>query len=118
MTLEERLVEAEREGWTALCTADGAAYYREHLTDDALMAFSFGVLTRDQAIDGIESAPPWSSFEMDDPRVLALSEDIGVVVYKVAARRAGQKPYSAVIGSTFVRRGGQWKLAFHQQTPI
>ena len=111
------LVELEREGWEALSSGRGGEYYREHLADTALMAFSFGVMTRDQAIAAMESAPPWASFEMKDPRVVELTEDSGVVVYAVEARREGQEPYSAVVSSTFVRQDGAWKLAFHQQTP-
>jgi Domain of unknown function (DUF4440) len=117
MDLEETLIEAEREGWAALTTPDGGAYYREHLTADALMAFPFGVIDRDQAIEAIESAPPWAEFEIRDPRVVALTDASGVVVYSVVARREGQEPYSAVVSSAFVREGGGWKLAFHQQTP-
>jgi uncharacterized protein DUF4440 len=117
MDLRETLIEAEREGWTALTTAEGGAYYRDRLADNALMAFPFGVIDRDQAIEAMESAPPWAEFDMRDPRVVALTEASGVVVYSVVARRDGEEPYSAVVSSTFVREGGGWKLAFHQQTP-
>jgi Domain of unknown function (DUF4440) len=117
MDLEETLIAAEREGWTALTTADGGAYYREHLAANALMAFPFGVIDRDQAIEAIESAPPWAEFELRDPRVVALTDASGVVVYSVVARRDGEGPYSAVVSSAFVREGGGWRLAFHQQTP-
>ncbi len=117
MNLEETLIEAERDGWSALTTPAGGAYYREHLADDALMAFAFGVLDREQAIEAMQSAPPWAEFEMRDPRVVALTEDSGVVVYSVVAHRSSEPSYSAVISSTFVRRDGGWKLAFHQQTP-
>ena len=111
------LVDLEREGWEALSSGRGGEYYREHLADNALMAFSFGVMTRDEAIAAMESAPPWASFELKDPRVVELTEDSGVVVYAVEARREGQEPYAAVVSSTFVRHDGAWKLAFHQQTP-
>jgi hypothetical protein len=117
VSLSDELIALEREGWDALVSGEGGAYYREHLTSDALMAFAFGVLTRQESIDAIESAPPWESFEITDPRVVELSEDSGVVVYGVVARRPGQEPYSAVVSSTFVREGGEWRLAFHQQSP-
>ena len=81
------------------------------------MAFPFGVLTRADTIAAIESAPPWTTYDIQDPRVIALTPDSGIVVYRVIAQRAGQDPYSAMISSTFVRRDGSWKLAFHQQTP-
>ena len=111
------MIEAERDGWHALVSGEGAAYYREHLTDDALMAFPFGVLSWEQAIEAIESAPPWSTFEMRDPRVIVLTENSGILVYSVVAHRERQGPYSALISSAFVRREGAWKLAFHQQSP-
>lgn len=116
-TLEETLVQLERDGWEALASGRGGAHPREHLTDDALMAFSFGVLSREATIDAVGSAPPWESFDIEDARVVVLTDDSGVVVYRVTARRAGQDPYRAVISSTFVRRDARWKLAFHQQTP-
>lgn len=117
MSVEDELVEAEHEGWTALSSGRGGSHYRDHLTDNALMAFTFGVLSREEAIEAMESAPPWARFEMRDPRVVVLTQDSGVVVYSVVAQREGQEPYSAVVSSTFVREDETWKLAFHQQTP-
>jgi hypothetical protein len=61
-------------------------------------------------------ATPWSRYEMKNPRVVPLGPDAGVVAYSVAALREGQAPFSAVLSSTFVRRDGEWKLAFHQQS--
>jgi hypothetical protein len=80
---EHELIALERRGWEALSSDGGGAYYREHLADDAVMAFGFGVLSREQALAAMASAPPGATFE----------------------------------SSTFVRRGGTWQLAFHQQTP-
>jgi len=115
--LETMLVALEREGWEALASGRGGAYYGQHLADNALMAFSFGVMSRDAAIEAMESAPPWSTFEITDPQVVELTQDSGVVVYEAVAQRQGEERYSAVISSTFVRQDGTWKLAFHQQTP-
>jgi hypothetical protein len=117
MTLAERLVALEHEGWDALVAGEGGRYYREHLTDDALIAFSFGVLTREATIEAMESAPPWERYEIADAQVVALSDDSGIVVYAVVAQRPGEEPYSAVVSTTFVRDGDVWKVAFHQQSP-
>jgi hypothetical protein len=114
---EHELIALERRGWEALSSDGGGAYYREHLADDAVMAFGFGVLSREQALAAMSSAPPWATFEIDEPRVVELTADSAVVVYRVRAQRAGDAPYEAVASSTFVRRGGTWQLAFHQQTP-
>jgi hypothetical protein len=117
MDLSARLIALERDGWEALVAGNGAAHYREHLTPNAMMAFPFGVLTREATIAALGSAPPWERFEIHNPRVIDLGHDSGVVVYSVVAQRPRQAPYSAVVSSTFVRGGDGWKLAFHQQSP-
>jgi hypothetical protein len=76
------------------------------------MAFSFGVLSRQEAIGAMEAAPPWSNFELIKPRVVELSPDSGIVVYRVNAQRAGEEPYEAIISSTLceVTGGGCWRF--------
>lgn len=64
----DHLVDRERQGWDAPASGQAGPYYREHLTHDAFMAFPLGVLTRGQTIDAMESAPPWSTYDMQDPR--------------------------------------------------
>jgi hypothetical protein len=81
------------------------------------MAFSFGVLDREAAIEAMAAAPPWERFEITDPQAVPLGRDAGALVYRVVAHRAGEEPYAAVISSTFVREDGAWRLAFHQQSP-
>ncbi len=115
MALTDELLAAERAGWTALTTTAGADFYRQNLTDNAVMAFEFGVLNRQQAIDALTAAPPWRSFEIIDPTAVALTEESGVLVYRVRAHR-DDEPYAAVVSSIFVRSDARWRLAFHQQT--
>lgn len=116
MSLAEELIALEHEGWDALVAGNGGRYYREHLTADVLMAFPFGVLTRDATIEAMESAPAWERYEITEPQVVQLSDDSGIVVYEVVAQRPGEDPYSAVVSTTFVRDGDGWKVAFHQQS--
>jgi hypothetical protein len=114
---DEDLISLERQGWQALTTEHGASYYRDHLADDAVMAFPFGVISRSQAIEAIAAAPPWSRYELTDAKVIRLGEDAAVVVYHVRAQRGRQPEFVAVASSTFVRASGSWRLAFHQQSP-
>jgi hypothetical protein len=118
VTSANELIEAEREGWLALTTTDGADYYERHLTATAMMGFASGVMSRSDAIEAMKSAPPWSSFEIIDPQVVELTADSGVLVYRVVAQRPEQPPYRALISSVFVREDGRWLLAFHQQSPM
>jgi hypothetical protein len=115
-SLAQELIQVERRGWEALCSDDAVAYYRRHLIEEALMAFPFGLMDREEALGAMEAARPWSHYDMKEPRVIALAPDCGVVVYAVTAQREGEDPFSAVVSSTFVRRDGEWRLAFHQQS--
>jgi uncharacterized protein DUF4440 len=117
LPLDSELIEAEREGWQALTTTEGADYYERHLAATALMCFPSGVMTRPEALEAMRSARPWSSFEMIDPRVVELTSDSGVLVYQAVAKRADQPPYRALISSVYIRQDGRWLLAFHQQSP-
>lgn len=115
---DDELVALERRGWDALSGSQGADYYGRVLSADAMMAFPFGVIDRAQALEAIAAAPPWTSYDITDPRVVRLGEDAAVVVYRVIARREGRPALTAVVSSTFTRRDADWLLAFHQQSPV
>jgi hypothetical protein len=115
---EQELIELEHEGWRALCTSAGADYYRDRLARDALMAFPFGILGRDDALAAMASAEPWERYALHDVRVLALGDGAAAVVYRADAQRPGAAPFRATISSVYVREDGEWKLALHQQSVV
>jgi hypothetical protein len=115
---EEALVVLEHQAWQALSGGTGADFYRGNLTPDAVMVFPFGVLERDAAIQAIEKAPPWATFHLDEARVIALTDGSAIVTYRARAQRTGQAPYEARMTTVFVKHHGDWKTAFHQQTPL
>ena len=75
------------------------------------------ILDRGQSLEAIASAPPWSRYQITDPRVVRLGSTAAVVVYTVRAKREAQAEFTGVISSTYVRDDGKWQLAFHQQSP-
>ena len=115
------LIELEAQGWQALCSEGEASkkFYSSVLCNDAVMLFPGGLL-----IDGKEkileflAAQPWKSFQIEVPQVISLSENAGVLVYRITAQREGSDPYVALISSTYVLSDGMWKLALHQQTLV
>ena len=119
MTTREELLELERAGWEALSASGAAAgrFYAENLARDILMLLPGGMLVddREQAIESMGGVP-WTSFELSEERVLELGDEAAVVVYRATARR-GDMSYAALFSSSYVREGGVWKLAVHQQTP-
>ena len=117
--MDDELIALEERGWEALAAGEGADFYAEVCRDDAVMIFPGGmVLDRDGAEKGLRDAPPWVRYQLSETRVLRLGEDAGVVVYRAEAQRDGEEPYRALMTSTYVRDGGAWRLALHQQTPV
>jgi hypothetical protein len=95
--------------------------YRARLTDDAVVLLpGMGALDREacaQAVDQAVGGPGWGEIEMADPRLIELGPDAAAIAYRFSSERAG-RPYVALMSSVYVRRGGGWKLALHQQTPL
>ena len=120
MATKDDLTELERSAWKALSTSGeaAAAYYSGVLADEILVLLPGGLVIddRDRVIDSMRG-DPWESFEMSDERVLELTDSSAVLVYRVTARRDGDD-YVALLNSTYVRVGDDWRLALHQQTPV
>jgi hypothetical protein len=114
--LEDHLFSLEEKFWTA-----GAEYYQHNLAPAAIMIFPdpAGVLVKDEIASSLAGGARWSKVELEEHRLLELSDSAAVVTYKATARRAdGKAPYVARASSAYVRDRGAWKLAFHQQTPL
>lgn len=118
--MSQELIDLERRGWEALSTSGEAAtaFYEAALAHQVLMLFPGGFIIDDRdAVVASMGGPPWDSFEISDVRVLPLSDAASVVAYRATAVREGRE-YTALFNSTYVRYGGEWKLALHQQTPV
>ena len=63
------------------------------------------------------SGQPWSSYQLQDIRVLKPALGIGIVASGAIARRSDGPAYSALMSSTYIHRPDVWRLALHQQTP-
>ena len=118
---QHELIDLERSAWKALSTSGDAAqkFYDKVLAKDVLMLLPGGMTIDDRAtvVDSMGQAN-WTSFELSDERVFDLTDDSAVVAYKATAERPGAGTYEALLSSTYVREGGAWKLALHQQTPV
>lgn len=111
MALEEQFWEAS--------SAANVDLIRDYLADDALMVGIFGVLNKETTVAANKGQPPFSFWRIDDePRILQLTEDSAIVIYRATARREGREQFTVVMSSTYVNRDGWWKLAFHHQTPL
>lgn len=116
--MKHPVVELEEQGAQALTSGKAAEFYRTRLSEDALMVVPGFVVDKAMFLGALTNDDPWSSFAVEEPRLLELTPDCAVVQYRGRGRREGRPEYVALISSTYVRRSGEWKLAFHQQTPM
>jgi hypothetical protein len=114
------LIELEEQGWQALSSELEASkkFYSSVLRDDAIMLFPCGMLIhgKEKILESL-ATQPWKSFQIEEMQAISLSDNAGVLLYKVTAQREGSNPYVALISSTYVLSDGTWKLVLHQQTP-
>jgi hypothetical protein len=119
MTLKDSLTAIERKLWK-----NDAALYRDNLHQDALLLFpETGPIARDTAVEAIrqENAEGryWAEVEFSDERLVELTDDVAVLIYRAKSRWANDTKFvHALCSSTYVRRGGVWKLALHQQAAV
>ena len=94
----------------------GRETYTQTLAPECLMAFSIGLLGREDILRSIEGAPRWESVSMTERRVDRPDPGTVVLAYRATAER-GAETYAAFCTSTYRRVGEAWKLIQHQQTP-
>ena len=117
------VLELERQGWNALVSGRGAEFYGALMTADAVVVVPGMVLDREQTLASWEGVPPWTDYALTNETVVPLGPQARLVTYEVSATRPGdQGPYRARLTSVYVATEGttseQWRLAFHQQTPM
>ena len=113
------ILDLERRGWDSLCDSTGAEYYGDLMTEDGLMVLADGsVMDRATVVESLENAAPWSSYDIDDPRLAAVGDDSAALVYVGTGYREGDQPaFVGIMSSVYVRQDGRWRLALYQQTP-
>lgn len=113
--LEDHLFRIEQKFWT-----QGSKFFDRNLAYAAIMVFPepVGVLPREQILASLARQQRWTRVTFEEHRLLELSDRTALVTYKATARRDDGEPYVVHASSAYVRDGGSWKLAFHQQTPV
>ncbi len=116
MTLQADLTALEKQFWSG-----DADFYRRHLDDKCLVTFPTmaGVKTKDEiAAMTRGDEPRWKDLKMRDTGFMEPLKGMAVLSYEADAHRASGERYHAFVTSGYVQRNGEWKLAFHQQTPF
>lgn len=113
------LLALEHRGWDSLCDGTGADFYGALMTADAVMVLAHGfVLDRDQVRASLADAPPWSSYAIEDPRLVPVGQGAAALVYRARAVREDEPPFVAWMTSVYDVTGPTPRLSVYQQTPI
>lgn len=116
----DELLDLEHQGWQSLCDSTGADFYGRIMTKDGVMVLAHGqVLDRQAVVDSLNDAPPWRRYDIADPRLIPLGDDVRILVYTGRAYRDAEEPaFVALMSSVYTRQDGSWRLALYQQTPV
>lgn len=114
MALEQDLMKLEKGFWT-----EDADYYRAHVDEECLIAFAdFVGLRGNEEIASMRGDSHWTNIKLNEKGLVQLSDDAVVLSYEASANRTTGEPYKALVSTGYVKRDGEWKMAFHQQTPL
>lgn len=109
----------ERQIWEAMRSKNYDAF-AGMLADDFVYVSAEGVADKAQTVEAVKRAQ-FSEYDFSDTRFLKVDEDLAVLTYTTTekATSEGRPAADRTIrnGSAWVRRGGQWLAAFHQETP-
>ncbi len=108
----DRLLEIEYQ----LAAGDGSTY-RRRLREDAVIVIPGERLDKAATVAAMDASPGWDELAIEDARAVDLADDAALLTYTFRGRRDDSN-YTAILASAYVRDGGDWRLVFHQQTPI
>ena len=113
-TLEQDLIALERQFWSSKPEA-----YLQNADDGCLVAFPqmAKVMSREE-MAGMAQEGRWSDVTIDKRGLVALTEKVAILTYEASAKGVDGQLYHALVSSAYAKRNGNWKLAFHQQTPL
>lgn len=116
--LTEELLALEHAGWKSLCDGSGDTFYGGIMTDGAVMVLANGmVMDRDTVTAALGQSPPWARYDIDEVRLIQISEDTAALVYTGTGWRDGSdEPFVGAMSSVYHRTGAGWKLALYQQS--
>jgi hypothetical protein len=114
MSLQTELTRIEQGFWTG-----GEDYYLQHVDSDCLLAFGqmAGVRGREE-LAKMTGQNRWRAVHMDSKGFVTPTPDTAILTYEACGIRASGERYNALVSTSYVRRSGEWKMAFHQQTPL
>src|SRR5215469_4953152 len=125
VTLQQKIMDLERQGWEAAKNRDSAAAQRL-LTDDALDIGEYGIWDAKKSAESIASLEKHPDSTLVDYSISGwnfrrASQDVVVIAYRVKlitmSNNVRQSPTIQYYSAVWVRQGHTWRnLLFHNST--
>ncbi len=113
------IISTEKKLWEAWKNKDFKVF-KSYLSADSVMIGDAGVSDKTKALKDLEAVPcEVKSYELSDLKVTFLNDSAALLTYRSTqdATCGGQQVPAAVWSSSaYVRRGGKWLAASHQET--
>ena len=114
------IISTEKKLWEAWKAKD-MKVFKANLSADSVMIGDTGVASKADALKEMESMTcEVKSYSLSDIKVMFMNNDAALMTYKATqdATCGGQQVPAAIWAtSAYVKRGGRWFAASHQETP-
>jgi hypothetical protein len=115
----QQFVTLESQVWEAFVAGDAQADARV-LADNFIGVYSTGFSNRAEHCSALRNGPIAQRYEIQDPRILVLSDSLVMLMYLAVWERAnsapGRVPKKMYISSLWQNADGHWKNVFSQDT--
>ncbi len=117
--LQDELIAIERSLWKN----EPNVYHQAYIPEAILIFPKVGRIGRSQAVDAIreenKAGRAWAEVNLDNVATLNLGDETVLLTYRAVARWNYEKVATTTHCSTlYVKREGNWMVAFHQQTSV
>lgn len=119
-TLLDALTKRETALWEAW-KSQKTGPFNDALSADTVMVSDSGVAGKAESIKALASGDcKVESYSLSDFKVTMFTKDMALLTYKAEQHvtcGGTAAPVNIVASSMWIRRGGKWYAAFHQETP-
>jgi hypothetical protein len=118
---KEALIALEKQAWEAWKTRDGK-FFESFLSEESIGVGDSGVAKKAMIVKDI-AGPDCEvrSYSFDNYEVVMLDANTAILTYKAdqdATCKGKAVPARVWASSVYIKRGGKWLNAFHQETPV
>lgn len=120
-SVKETLIALEKQAWEGWKNKDGK-FFQSFLSEDTIAVSSSGVDNKAKIVSDISSSNcEVRSYSLDNFNLVMLDKNTAILTFKgVQDFTCGGKAGPPMVwgSSVYVKRGGKWLNAFHQETPV